>query len=169
MAPRTSVRLVALVALLLLLLVVQFVEVQVSVVHRFHQLATAVAARPGGDANSSGPIVEHEQGVPHRVSSNITAAVCHPTLHGRPDLQRVIHWATYYRAIGFDHLFLWHNPDVQELPHFDELAALPFVTLDVANDTVESYYGQHRVERECFTFLARNYTWALAVDADEYL
>jgi hypothetical protein len=111
--------------------------------------------------------------------ARITAAVCHPTLHsspgGRPpDLGQVVHWARYYRLLGFDHLFLWHQPEVASLQpeEFEGLRSLPYVTLTEANVTSESagpYYGQGRAESECPGILARNYTWALVIDADEYL
>jgi Glycosyl transferase family 2 len=177
----SSVRVVGPVALaaVAILLVSQLVVMQVSVLHRFPSSYTDSAASNGRTGygrkqpRRPGATTKEGKGGPDpavaALVKNITAAVCHPTLHGRPDLRRVVHWAMYYKALGFDHVFLWHNPDVEGQPHFDELQALPFVTLGVANETADSYYGQHRVEGECFTISARNYTWAFAIDADEYL
>ena len=182
MAPTSSLRLVVITSAVAILLVVQLVEVQVSVAYRFRPLAATSETktslrterhehprRSDGAATTTKEAKEEEEGPDRSPRKHITAAVCHPTLHGRPDLRRVIHWAAYYKALGFDHVFLWHNPGIQDQPHFEALQALPFVTLGVANETVESYYGQFRVESECFTLRARNYTWALAIDADEYL
>jgi Glycosyl transferase family 2 len=179
----SSVRAVGPVALAVvaILLVVQLVVMQVSVLHRFPATFTtsdsaATNGRIGyGRKQPRRPGATKKEGkggtdpAVAALVKNITAAVCHPTLHGRPDLRKVVHWASYYKALGFDHVFLWHNPNVEGQPHFDELKALPFVTLGVANDTAESYYGQQRVEGECFTVSARNYTWAFAIDADEFL
>jgi hypothetical protein len=59
------------------------------------------------------------------------------------------------------------------LPLFHELSALPYVTMTLldtssaAQDAV--YFGQGTVEKQCMSQLARNYTWTLAIDADEYL
>jgi Glycosyltransferase family 92 len=108
---------------------------------------------------------------PPRNHRNITAAICHPTLHDEPDLERVLHFCFYYKKLGFDHLFLWYLPHIANLPLFHELSALPYVTMTMFNQTEQDpvYFGQGTVEKECMSVLARNYTWTLVIDADEYL
>jgi hypothetical protein len=108
---------------------------------------------------------------PLRNHRNITAAICHPTLHDEPDLERVLHFCSYYKKLGFDHLFLWYLPHIAVQPMFNELAALPYVTLTLFDPTGQDavYFGQGTVEKQCMSELARNYTWTLVIDADEYL
>jgi Glycosyltransferase family 92 len=99
----------------------------------------------------------------------ITAAVCHPTLHGEPDLERVLHFVAYYKKLGFDHIFLWYMPHIQKRPFFDQLRALSHVTLTKFDPRDSVYFGQGLVEHDCLSGLARSYTWVLVADADEYL
>jgi Glycosyltransferase family 92 len=101
--------------------------------------------------------------------NSISAAVCHPTLHGEPDLERVLHFVTYHKKLGFDHIFLWYLPHIRERPFFDQLQALPHVTLTKFEPRESVYFGQGLVEHDCMSDLARSYTWVLLVDADEYL
>jgi hypothetical protein len=102
--------------------------------------------------------------------SNITAAVCHRPLFGNVTLNRMFPFVSYYRLMGFDHVFLWYQPHVAGTPRFEELAALPYVTMtEYAGDAPE--FGQHVAEQACMgqPEFAANYTWALPIDVDEYL
>jgi hypothetical protein len=63
-------------------------------------------------------------------SNNITAAICYKTLFGDVQLHHVMTWAAYHYLLGFDRVFLWYLPDtIPTYAHFDELSALPYVTL----------------------------------------
>ena len=115
-------------------------------------------------------------------TSVIKAAICHPTIFdpiagggGRLNnlLDHFFAWVSYYRLLGFQHVFLWYEGHVNELPRFDELAALPYVTLTryIPNGEHLRYHGQGHVERQCMSQsrFAANYSWALPLDVDEYL
>ena len=112
---------------------------------------------------------------------NITAAICHKTIFGHVDLPHVTEWALYHRLLGFDHIYIWHVPDVATREHFAELAALPFVTM-VPNTigTMIHYERGLRMDRgkpgnqlddekECLQKVAVDYDWVFLADADEFL
>jgi len=115
-----------------------------------------------------------------------TAAVCHPTLYGKISLPRVFSFVSYYRLLGFDHIFLWyHNSVVQHANHtsrgdWEQLQSLPYLTLtefhprQVAErygSSALEYYGQGLVQDWCTSnaSFGASYDWVLVVDADEYL
>jgi hypothetical protein len=102
--------------------------------------------------------------------SDITTAICHRTLHGNLNMQKVFNFVSYYRLLGFDHIFFWYRPDIAQRPRFDELKALPYVTLTEYTGGGE-HDGQLVVEHECLSRaeFAANYTWAFPIDLDEYL
>jgi hypothetical protein len=126
----------------------------------------------------------------------LRVAVCHPTIFIPPNkldddnatntsnnkqdakmLQRFLAFASYYRLLGFDHLFFWYERPVSTLSYFDQLAALPYVTMTEYRDVRSQrkagndYHGQGNVEDLCLQDerFARLYDWVLNVDADEYL
>jgi hypothetical protein len=94
-------------------------------------------------------------------------------------LQRFLAFASYYRLLGFEHLFFWYERSVAKLPYFDQFAALPYVTLTEYREQRRSkirtggddYHGQGTVADLCLQDerYARLYDWVLSVDADEYL
>jgi hypothetical protein len=97
-------------------------------------------------------------------------------------LQRFLVFASYYRLLGFEHLFFWYEGPVAKLPYFDQLAALPYVTLteyrQIRHNTKnqlrtggDEYHGQGNVADLCLQDerFGRLYDWVLSVDADEYL
>jgi Glycosyltransferase family 92 len=110
----------------------------------------------------------------------ITAAICHPTIFdatGNLNLDPFFAWVSYYRLLGFQHIFLWYEGNVNTRPRFQELADLSYVTLTrySISPTHEKsdlrYHGQFHVERSCMSEarFAANYSWALPIDVDEYL
>jgi hypothetical protein len=104
--------------------------------------------------------------------SNITTAICHRTLFGNATIPKIFSFVSYYRLLGFDHIFFWYRPNITQVPHFDELNALPYVTMTEYTGTPgKRTHGQVEVEHECLSQakFAANYTWALPVDMDEYL
>ncbi|KAL7559556.1 hypothetical protein ACA910_009957 [Epithemia clementina (nom. ined.)] len=100
-------------------------------------------------------------------------AVCHPTIHGNlSSLEQFLIFVSYYRLLGFDHVFLWYLPHIAHVPGFDPLASLPYVTLtEYHHSDYDYYHGQYVAMQECLnnTQFARLYDWALMVDADEFL
>jgi hypothetical protein len=102
--------------------------------------------------------------------SDITTAICHRTLHGNINMQKVFSFVSSYRLLGFDHIFFWYRPHIALSPRFDELKALPYVTLTEYTGGGE-HDGQFVVEEACLSQakFAANYTWALSIDLDEYL
>jgi hypothetical protein len=129
---------------------------------------------------SSHPITAAESRYLHRQKqqlpakySNITTAVCHPTLFGKVTIPKIFSWVSYYRLLGVDHIFFWYRPYIAQRPYFDELKALPYVTMTEYNGTAHhrEYHGQAHVEHECLSQaqFAANYTWAFPIDIDEYL
>jgi hypothetical protein len=85
-------------------------------------------------------------------------------------MHRVFNFVSYYRLLGFDHIFFWYRPGIDQKPRFDELNALPYVTMtEYTGGGVHD--GQMEVEQACLsrTEFATNYTWALPIDLDEYL
>jgi hypothetical protein len=59
----------------------------------------------------------------------ITAAMCHKTLFGNIDLDRVALWAAYNRMLGFDRVYIWYHSDIKNSRGFDELESLPYVNM----------------------------------------
>lgn len=120
-------------------------------------------------------------------NDDISAAVCHKSLFGTIDLYSVIEWAVYHRLLGFDHIFMTYLKGVEKLRGFDELQALPFLTLNLNPDgediilTERSYLGkpgyhslagkcdQRCLVQRCLQQDARDYDWLLLTDADEFL
>jgi hypothetical protein len=107
--------------------------------------------------------------------SNISTAICHRTLHGNISIQKIFNFVSYYRLLGFDHIFFWYRPDIAQIPLFDKLKALPYVTLTEYTDTggnrTDEHDGQLIVEEACLSRaeFAANYTWAFPIDLDEFL
>jgi len=104
-------------------------------------------------------------------TSGITAAVCHRTLFGSSiTLDPLFAFVSYYRLLGFDHIFFWYRPDIASVSRFDELNSLPYVTLTEYTGGGREE-GQLVVEAECLSnsTYAADYTWALPIDADEFL
>jgi hypothetical protein len=104
--------------------------------------------------------------------SNITTAICHRTLFGNFNMRKIFNWVSYYRLLGFDHIFMWYRPEIAQLPYFDELEALPYVTLtEYTGPANRRNDGQADVEHACLSEakFAANYTWAFPIDIDEYL
>jgi Glycosyltransferase family 92 len=80
--------------------------------------------------------------------------------------------SAYHRLLGFDAFYFFYRDEVLSLPRFDELRAIPFVTLIPWNDigTRESYYNQASgTEVECLTNYAHHYDWVFIADVDEFL
>jgi len=100
--------------------------------------------------------------------SGITAAICHPTLFGDIPLDPLFAFVSYYRLLGFDHVFFWYQPTIANLSRFDELNRLPYVTMTPYMGHA-SEHGHAQVEQQCLSHYAANYDWALNIDADEYL
>jgi len=111
---------------------------------------------------------------------NIKAAVCHPTLYGNVSMHRVCGYVSYYRLLGFDHVFLWYESSVLRQPggvSADELAkleSLPYVTAtlnDRSPDEKNKYRDQGVVMKLCRSDprYAASYDWIFVGDVDEYL
>lgn len=121
------------------------------------------------------PVTSHEDMILRANKiSNITAAVCHPTLFGNLTLARILSFASYYRLLGFDHLFFWY--EAESLPwtasELQLLGNLSYVTVTRFPDSQTlNYHGQNEVQRACRKDpqYGASYDWLLVVDADEYL
>jgi len=118
------------------------------------------------------PVIAEKSEVFSRKDKNgITAAVCHRTLFGSNiTLDPLFAFVSYYRLLGFDHIFFWYRPHVANVPRFEELIRLPYVTLTEHTGGGRNE-GQLEVEKECLSnsTYAADYNWALTVDADEFL
>jgi hypothetical protein len=136
-------------------------------------------------------VVELSRGLPAvDPSSNITTALCCKAMFGSVDLSRVALWVAYYRLLGFDHVFLFHQDIVAHYPGFDKLKSLPYLTLTpikgkmvefreksqkLTNNTsipywrFEGHNNQYALERRCFNKHAKHFDWAMIADIDEYL
>lgn len=78
----------------------------------------------------------------------------------------------YNRLLGFDHIYMFYRPEMTEVPRFEELKSLPYVTLTLNEDgTRVNYYNQWQTEILCLSEqkYAAKYDWALLADIDEYL
>lgn len=107
----------------------------------------------------------------HYNNSGIRVAVCHPTIHEETNLTAFFRFVSYYRLLGFNHIFSWYLPGVVNLTGFDVLEQLPYVTLIPGGGSRKSWYNQESIQRECFKSekYAKNYDWAIPLDADEFL
>jgi hypothetical protein len=123
-------------------------------------------------------------------SSNITTALCCKALFGEIDLWRVVLWVAYYRLLGFDHIFLFHQDIVANYSGFEVLQSLPYVTLTPVegniiefkqksqklNRTVTIPYwrfvgkdSQKSLQNQCLRNYTKDYDWVMFADIDEYL
>eukprot|EP00804_Cyclotella_cryptica_P018775 CCRYP_007261-RA/>CCRYP_007261-RA protein AED:0.02 eAED:0.02 QI:111/1/1/1/0/0/2/938/388 len=109
------------------------------------------------------------------VHKNVTAAVCHPTLFGTATPGRFLAFVSYYRLLGFDHIFAWYEPVSLNWTDYDyeQIRNLSsYVTLTEYKRTPnDGYVGQVQVAKTCRgeERFAKLYDWILAVDADEFL
>lgn len=111
-----------------------------------------------------------------KATTNITAAICHPTLFGNISLHRTFSFVSYYRLLGFEHFFFWYEPETlawsaSEIRRFENL---PYVTLtkyDATNYDDIPYHGQAIVQKQCLgdPKYAALFDWVLAADVDEFL
>lgn len=107
---------------------------------------------------------------------------CHKTLFGNVDMERIIHWAKYHYDLGFDDVFIWYIPEMQNHSGFSKLQQLPYVTL--LPNTVgkprrypNGYLRMNRdapgsqldCEKWCLREAAVHHGWVLWADADEFL
>jgi hypothetical protein len=106
-------------------------------------------------------------------ASNVTAAVCHPTLFGNITLNRVLSFVSFYRLLGFGHIFFWYEEEsLAWSPNDSLLGNLSYVTLIPNSQSQRNgYHGQAEVQRACRTDTqyGASYDWILVVDADEFL
>lgn len=132
-------------------------------------------------SNSRTRLQDEQDRVAMKTVPNISVAACHKTLFGSVQIDRVIHWANYHHQLGVQHIFIWYLPDVASYQFFDDLRALPYVTL-IPNDTpveVKEVYpnyfrvvgdlDQRKTETLCLTEVAKDYDWVFFGDADEFL
>ncbi|KAL7479464.1 hypothetical protein ACHAW6_005206 [Cyclotella cf. meneghiniana] len=109
------------------------------------------------------------------VHKNVTAAVCHPTLFGTAKPRRFLAFVSYYRLLGFDHIFAWYEPGSLNWTDYDyeQVRNLSsYVTLTEYQKTPnDGYHGQLQVAKACRgeERFAKLYDWILAVDMDEFL
>jgi hypothetical protein len=68
----------------------------------------------------------------------LRVAICHPTIFINKTstneaksvfLRRFLNFVSYHRLLGFEHFFFWYEANIAELPLFDTLRALPYVTM----------------------------------------
>ena len=120
---------------------------------------------------------------------NFTAAICHPTIHGKiTSMDRFFAFVSYYRLLGFDHIFMWYKKEsLNNLwEDFVRLSNLSYVTMTEfvvddddgggdksgrRNKDELKYHGQSQVQKACidqpeFGLL---YDWVAILDADEFL
>lgn len=118
----------------------------------------------------SSPVTAEESAVlTAKDDSNMTAAVCHKTLFGdRVDISKILGFVSYYRLLGFDHIFMHYQSHIGENDRFGELDALPYVTM-TPYDGGGAHAGQRIVGPICKEQLAKDYDWVFTIDADEYL
>jgi hypothetical protein len=68
--------------------------------------------------------------------------------------------------MGFDHIFMFYRPEVTDLPRFEELQSLPFVTLTKQTKGFRSnYFNQDMTDEMCLGLerYAASYDWVLIV------
>ena len=120
-------------------------------------------------------VVERSRVFQDDAESEITAAICYKTMFGKFDIERALKWVAYNRLLGFDHIFMWYLPGFEQMPLFDKLASLPFVTVTEYTGKYQegssrgSHYGQDSLVKQCLQNEAREYTWVYMADVDEYL
>jgi hypothetical protein len=136
-------------------------------------------------------VVQLSQGLPAvDRSSNITTALSCKALFGDVDLMRVALWVAYYRLLGFDHIFLFHQDSVTNHTGYDLLQSLPYVTLTPVqghmvdykkksqksdHNTTTPYWrfvgtdNQKALQTKCLRTYAKDYDWVMFADIDEYL
>jgi len=117
------------------------------------------------------PITVRESNyIKFRDDSGISAAVCHRTLFGNLTLDPIFAFVSYYRLIGFDHIFFWYRKEITALHRFQELRNLPYVTMTQYNGGGREH-GQEVVHRLCLqkSIYAASYDWAFIIDIDEFL
>ena len=106
-------------------------------------------------------------------TDNVTAAVCHPTLFGNITLNRVLSFVSFYRLLGFGHIFFWYEEESLSWSPKDALLGnLSYVTLTPNSQSQRGgYHGQAEVQRACRTEAqyGASFDWILVVDADEFL
>jgi len=120
---------------------------------------------------SNNPVTIRESNyISLRDDSGISAAVCHRTLFGNISLDPIFAFVSYYRLLGFDHVFFWYRPEVAKLQRFQQLHDLPYVTM-TQYDGGGREHGQEIVHHLCLKndTYAGTYDWALIIDIDEYL
>ncbi|KAL3927102.1 MAG: hypothetical protein SGARI_005414 [Bacillariaceae sp.] len=112
-----------------------------------------------------------------------TAALCHKALFGVVQLEKVLNWAKYHHALGFDHIFIWYQPSIVNYTGFEELSNQTFVSMmptpqgrEVRQGSRSRYVRlkgkgavQRDVEKVCLRQTAKNYSYVMVADADEYL
>jgi hypothetical protein len=123
-------------------------------------------------------------------NSNITTALCCKALFGEIDLSRVALWVAFYRLLGFDHIFLFHQDIVANYPGYDVLQSLPYVTLTPVEGTMIEFKpksqhfnssttipylrftgkdNQKSLQTACLRNYTKNFSWVMFADVDEYL
>ena len=77
-------------------------------------------------------------------------ALCHKTLFGDIDLQRVIQWSRYHFDLGFDDIYIWYMPEMRNRTGFVQLESLPYVhMIENSIGRVKRYRnGYVRMERD---------------------
>jgi hypothetical protein len=95
-------------------------------------------------------------------TSGIRVAICHPTLFVTEDgtfrLDRIFGFVSYYRLLGFDHVFLWYEQNILNstgvsAKQWETLLSLPYVTMSLYTPTgskeEREYHGQSLVQTMC--------------------
>jgi hypothetical protein len=100
-------------------------------------------------------------------------AVCHPTLFGNITLNHVLLFVSFYRLLGFGHIFFWYKEQSLTWSPKDSLMGnLSYVSLiPNGNSQQGGYHGQAEVRRACQTKTqyGASYDWILVVNADEFV
>ena len=100
----------------------------------------------------------------------IRAAVCHKTLFGNVQLDRVLKWVDFHHRLGFDHFFIWYMPEIRNATGFDILSRQPIVTmlentqvrvekLTDRDHVVVGEQDQVYLEGVCLGQVAKDYDW----------
>jgi hypothetical protein len=117
----------------------------------------------------------------HDLEPNLTTALCYKTLFGHVSLYQFMNWMAYHHLLGVDHFFVWYFDEIQQLPGWELLSRLNFVTLTpnnltddskVAHGDYNNYRGtgaQTPLEEHCLVNYAHNYDWVTLADFDEFL
>jgi hypothetical protein len=158
------------------------IEHMVPLVRRRVQTTSSVAVPDVVELSRRLPIIDP--------NSNITTALCCKAMFGEIDLSRVALWVAYYRLLGFDHIFLFHQDIVTHYPGYDVLQSLPYVTLTPVEGTMIEFKeksqhfnssttipywrfmgkdNQKSLQTACLRNYTKNYSWVMFADVDEYL